>query len=61
MVAPVPPSVVLGLVGAGGIGMLLEEPMTWHNYDEAATILLLVLLMVMMVEQICAAIRRWMM
>lgn len=54
-------SVVLGLVGAGGIGMLLEEPMTWHNYDEAATILLLVFLMVMMVEQVCAAIRRRMM
>jgi phosphonate transport system permease protein len=50
-------SVVLGLVGAGGIGMLLEEPMTWHNYDEAVTVVLCIFLMLVVVEQVSARIR----
>jgi phosphonate transport system permease protein len=51
-------SVVLGLVGAGGIGMLIEEPMTWHNYNEATTVVLTIFLMLVCVEQISAHIRR---
>jgi phosphonate transport system permease protein len=51
-------SVVLGLVGAGGIGMLIEEPMTWHNYNEATTVVLTIFLMLACVEQISAYIRR---
>jgi phosphonate transport system permease protein len=51
-------SVVLGLVGAGGIGMLIEEPMTWHNYSEATTVVLTIFLMLVCVEQISAHIRR---
>jgi phosphonate transport system permease protein len=51
-------SVVLGLVGAGGIGMLLEEPMTWHNYDEATTVVISIFLMLVIVEQVSARIRR---
>lgn len=51
-------SVVLGLVGAGGIGMLLEEPMTWHNYNEAAAVVLTIFGMLIIVEQISARIRR---
>jgi phosphonate transport system permease protein len=51
-------SVVLGLVGAGGIGKLIEEPMTWHNYSEATTVVLTIFLMLACVEQISASIRR---
>jgi phosphonate transport system permease protein len=51
-------SVVLGLVGAGGIGMLIEEPMTWHNYEEATTVVLTIFLMLVGVEQISTTIRR---
>jgi phosphonate transport system permease protein len=53
-------SVVLGLVGAGGIGMLLEEPMTWHNYDEAATVVLCIFVTLAGVEQVSARLRRHM-
>lgn len=51
-------SVVLGLVGAGGIGMLLEEPMVWHNYPEATTVVLTIFVMLAAVEQISGRIRR---
>jgi phosphonate transport system permease protein len=51
-------SVVLGLVGAGGIGMLLQEPMTWHNYSEAATVVIAIFVMLVLVEQVSAHIRR---
>ena len=52
-------SVVLGLVGAGGIGMLLEEPMTWHNYSQATTVVLAIFIMLVGVEQVSARIRRY--
>jgi phosphonate transport system permease protein len=51
-------SVVLGLVGAGGIGTLLQEPMTWHNYDEAFTVVLIIFIMLVAVEQVSGLIRR---
>lgn len=51
-------SVVLGLVGAGGIGVLLEEPMTWHNYDEALTVVLIIFILLVSVEQGSSLIRR---
>ncbi|MCS6853428.1 MAG: phosphonate ABC transporter, permease protein PhnE [Elioraea sp.] len=44
-------SVVLGLVGAGGIGMELKVAMDFFNYAEAATILVAVFLLVVAVEQ----------
>lgn len=51
-------SVILGLVGAGGIGMLLEEPMVWHNYPEATTVVLTIFVMLVAVEQLSGRIRR---
>jgi phosphonate transport system permease protein len=51
-------SVVLGLVGAGGIGMLLEEPMVWHNYPEATTVVLTIFVMLAAVEHLSGRIRR---
>lgn len=51
-------SVILGLVGAGGIGMLLEEPMTWHNYSEATTVVLTIFVMLVVVEQLSSRARK---
>ena len=51
-------SVVLGLVGAGGIGIELEVAMDLFRYDEAATIIIGIFVLVMAIEQLSAAIRR---
>lgn len=51
-------SVVLGLVGAGGIGIELATSMTLLRYDEAATIILAILAVVVVFERVSAAIRR---
>ncbi len=51
-------SVVLGLVGAGGIGMLLEEPMTWHQYQQATTVILTIFILLVVVEQFSALLRK---
>lgn len=51
-------SVVLGLVGAGGIGIELQVSMDLFRYDEAATIIIAIFLLVIAVEQASAALRR---
>ena len=50
-------SVVLGVVGAGGIGMELKVSMELFRYDEASTILLSILVLVVIVERVGAYIR----
>jgi phosphonate transport system permease protein len=51
-------SVVLGLVGAGGIGIELKVAMDMFSYDQAATIILAVFALVFTVEQVSARLRR---
>ncbi len=51
-------AVVLGLVGAGGIGVELTSAMNLFRYREALTIIIVVLVVVIVVEQIAGAIRR---
>ncbi|WP_232718670.1 phosphonate ABC transporter, permease protein PhnE [Bacillus sp. FJAT-45037] len=51
-------AVVLGLVGAGGIGVELSTSMTLRRFDEALMIILLILAVVITVEQISTAIRK---
>lgn len=51
-------SVVLGLVGAGGIGIELKVAMDLFNYDEAATIILAIFALVVLVERLSAVLRR---
>jgi phosphonate transport system permease protein len=51
-------SVILGLVGAGGIGIELQVSMDMFRYDEAATIILAILALVIAVEQASAWLRR---
>jgi len=51
-------AVVLGLVGAGGIGIELSTSMSLLRYDEAATIIIVIFVVVLAVERFAAAIRR---
>ena len=51
-------SVVLGLVGAGGIRMELKTAMDMFRYDQAATTILLIFALVIGVERISAMVRR---
>jgi phosphonate transport system permease protein len=50
-------SVVLGLVGAGGIGIELKVAMDMFLYAEAATIILSMFFLVFLVEQLSSRIR----
>jgi phosphonate transport system permease protein len=51
-------SVVLGLVGAGGIGVELKVAFDLFEYDVAATIIIVIFLLVIAVEQVGAMLRR---
>jgi phosphonate transport system permease protein len=51
-------SVVLGLVGAGGIGVELKVAFDLFEYDVAATIIIVIFLLVVAVEQAGAWLRR---
>ena len=51
-------SVVLGLVGAGGIGIELKVAMDLFNYDEAATIILAIFALVVLVERVSSFLRK---
>ncbi len=51
-------SVVLGLVGAGGVGIELKVAMDMFQYQEAATIILCIFLLVIAVEQFSSYARR---
>lgn len=51
-------SMVLGLVGAGGIGMILETQRANFEYERVTLIILVVLVAVLIIEQISSSIRR---
>jgi phosphonate transport system permease protein len=51
-------SVILGLVGAGGIGVELKVAFDLFAYDTAATIIICIFLLVLVVEQISNRIRK---
>lgn len=51
------PSVVLGLVGAGGIGLELKVAMDLFQYDLTATIIIAIFLLVHMEEQLSIWLR----
>ena len=50
-------SMVLGLVGAGGIGMILETQRANFEYERVSMIVLVVLVAVLIIEEISEAIR----
>jgi phosphonate transport system permease protein len=51
-------SVVLGLVGAGGIGIELAVSMSLLRYDEALTIIIAIFVVVVVIERLAATIRK---
>ncbi|PSL42400.1 phosphonate transport system permease protein [Salsuginibacillus halophilus] len=51
-------AVILGLVGAGGIGVELNTAMSLRMFDEALMIIILILIVVLTVEQISSRIRK---
>lgn len=51
-------AVVLGLVGAGGIGFLLTQYMRLFQYQKVATVILVILALVMFVDMISSRLRR---
>lgn len=51
-------AVVLGLVGAGGIGVELNVAFELRQYDTALTIILMILIVVLLAEQLSAWVRR---
>ena len=51
-------SVVMGFVGAGGLGQLMDQSMKMLNGGEASTILLVFLLLVMLADLLSAGLRR---
>lgn len=51
-------SAILGYVGAGGVGLLLNEKVSWREYERVGTILILLFLTVCAIEQVSAWLTR---
>lgn len=51
-------AVVLGLVGAGGIGFLLTQYMRLFQYQKVSTVLLVILVLVMSIDFLSSRLRR---
>ena len=51
-------SVVLGLVGAGGVGRVVETQRSTFNFDRLLGILIIIFVVVFVIEQISVAIRK---
>jgi phosphonate transport system permease protein len=51
-------SIVLGFVGAGGIGFLVNETMRGGGYPKAMTAIIVIVLVVNILDFISAAVRR---
>ncbi len=49
---------VVGLIGAGGIGMALNESMRSFNYDEAGVILFIIVIAVIVLDVISGTLRK---
>ena len=50
-------SLVLGLVGAGGIGFLINQSISLFRFDEMLTYIILVLVLIVAVDVLSASIR----
>jgi phosphonate transport system permease protein len=49
---------VLGVVGAGGIGFLLDQTLKYHAYPKAGTVILVVIVATIIVDTISGRVRR---
>jgi phosphonate transport system permease protein len=51
-------SVVLGIVGAGGIGRVLEAQRAFFRFDRVLAIVMVIFVIVFLIEQVSVALRR---
>lgn len=51
-------SAILGYVGAGGIGILLDENMSWREYGRIGVIMLTLFVVVILIENVSRYLRR---
>jgi phosphonate transport system permease protein len=51
-------SLVLGLVGAGGIGFLIDQAVNLFRFDQMVTYIIVVLILIIAVDQLSSAVRR---
>lgn len=51
-------SAVLGLVGAGGTGLLIDAVRSFYRYDQLSLIILEILVVVLVIEAVSSAVRR---
>jgi phosphonate transport system permease protein len=51
-------STVLGLVGAGGLGLLIDAVRTFYRYDQLSLIILEILVVVVLIDSVSAVIRK---
>ena len=51
-------SVVLGLVGAGGIGRVLEAQRVFFQFDRVLAVVIVIFVIVFLIEQVSVALRR---
>jgi phosphonate transport system permease protein len=51
-------STIIGIVGAGGIGAVLDTAMGRYDFNTAGAILLVIIIMVLITEYISSSIRR---
>lgn len=49
---------ILGYVGAGGIGLLLDEGLGWRDYPSVGMILLMLIITVYLIEQVSEHFRK---
>ena len=49
---------ILGYVGAGGLGLILNEKIGWREYDSVGMILLALFFTVFIIETVSRAIRK---
>lgn len=50
---------VLGIVGAGGIGVILHEVIRGFDYAETTAVLIIIIVSVTLIDMVSARIRRW--
>jgi phosphonate transport system permease protein len=51
-------SVVLGLVGAGGIGQVLDAQRAFYRFDRVLAVVMIIFVLVFVIEQVSIALRR---
>lgn len=52
-------SLVLGLVGAGGIGQVIQIQLARYNYDNVSLVIVVIFVLVFALDQASSGLRRW--